>query len=220
MNVRFLSAFEFENRYDDFRQVIRMKIGIIGAGTVGTVLAKTFARGDNQVLLSRHSGAASLAPRQSEFAKNVDFVEVSTALQQPLVIIAVPFEQAPAVLKQVADFEQRIVVDVTNQFTADFKKIKTAPLTGSEVIAKAAANARVIKAFNTLPPEFMDGHVDGVGRRVLFYAGDDVAAKKAFAALVRPLNFRPVNLGKLRHGGSVMQVGGGLGNTHFVQIEE
>ncbi|TXJ92611.1 NADP oxidoreductase [Lactiplantibacillus plantarum] len=197
-----------------------MKIGIIGAGTVGTVLAKTFARGDHQIKLSRHSGAASLATRRAEFAANVAFVEVAEALQQPLVILAVPFEQAPAVLAQVADYKQRIVVDVTNQFTADFKKIKTAPLTGSEVIARAANNARVIKAFNTIPPEFMDGHVDGPGKRLLFYAGDDVAAKKEFAALVRPLNFRPVNLGKLRHGGSVMQVGGGLGNTHFVQIEE
>ncbi|MCH8631026.1 NADPH-dependent F420 reductase [Lactiplantibacillus plantarum] len=197
-----------------------MKIGIIGAGTVGTVLAKTFARGDHQIKLSRHSGAASLATRRAEFAANVAFVEVAEALQQPLVILAVPFEQAPAVLAQVADYKQRIVVDVTNQFTADFKKIKTAPLTGSEVIARAANNARVIKAFNTIPPEFMDWHVDGPGKRVLFYAGDDVAAKKEFAALVRPLNFRPVNLGKLRHGGSVMQVGGGLGNTHFVQIEE
>lgn len=197
-----------------------MEIGIVGAGTVGTILAQTFARGGQSVKLSRHSGAASLAPRRAEFAANVSFVEVTEALQQPLVIIAVPFEQAPAVLAQVADYEQRIVIDVTNQFTADFKKIKTAPLTGSEVIAKAANNARVIKAFNTLPPEFMDGHVDGLGRRVLFYAGDDVTAKKEFAALVRPLNFRPVNLGKLRHGGSVMQVGGGLGNTHFVQTEE
>ncbi|MDN5975849.1 MAG: NAD(P)-binding domain-containing protein [Lactiplantibacillus plantarum] len=197
-----------------------MEIGIIGAGTVGTVLAKTFARGDHQIKLSRHSGAASLATRRAEFAANVAFVEVAEALQQPLVILAVPFEQAPMVLAQVADYQQRIVVDVTNQFTADFKKIKTAPLTGSEVIARAANNARVIKAFNTIPPEFMDGHVDGPGKRVLFYAGDDVAAKKEFAVLVRPLNFRPVNLGKLRHGGSVMQVGGGLGNTHFVQIEE
>lgn len=197
-----------------------MEIGIIGAGTVGTVLAKTFARGDHQIKLSRHSGAASLATRRAEFAANVAFVEVAEALQQPLVILAVPFEQAPAVLAQVADYKQRIVVDVTNQFTADFKKIKTAPVTGSEVIARAANNARVIKAFNTIPPEFMDGHVAGPGKRVLFYAGDDVAAKKEFAALVRPLNFRPVNLGKLRHGGSVMQVGGGLGNTHFVQIEE
>lgn len=197
-----------------------MEIGIIGAGTVGTILAQTFARGDNQVKLSRHSGAASLAPQRAEFATNVTFVEVAVALQQPMVIIAVPFEQAAAALAQVGDYQQRIVVDVTNQFTADFKKINTAPLTGSEVLAAAAKNARVIKAFNTLPPEFMDGHVDGTGRRVLFYAGDEPAAKKEFAALVRPLNFRPVNLGKLRHGGSVMQVGGGLGNTHFVQIEE
>jgi len=197
-----------------------MQIGIVGAGTVGSVLAQTFARGDNQVKLSRQHGAASLAPRRAEFAANVAFVEVAAALQQPLVIIAVPFEHAAEVLSTVADFEQRIVVDVTNQFTSDFKKIVTAPLTGSEVVAQAATNARVIKAFNTLPPAYMTGKVDGTGRRVLFYAGDDVAAKKTFAALVKPLNFRPVNLGKLRHGGSVMQVGGGLGNTHFVQLDE
>lgn len=196
-----------------------MKIGIVGAGTVGTVLAQTFARGDNQVYLSRRHGAESLAARRDEFPANVEFVEVITALQQPLVIMAVPFEQAPAVLELIKDYEQRIVVDVTNQFTADFKKIVTKPLTGSEVLAKSANNARMLKAFNTLPPKYMDGHVAGPGKRVLFYAGDDRAAKKEFAALVKPLNFHPVNLGRLRHGGSVMQVGGGLGNTHFVECE-
>ncbi|AVK61098.1 NADP oxidoreductase [Lactobacillus sp. CBA3605] len=197
-----------------------MEIGIIGAGTVGTVLAQTFAQQDHQIKLSRRQGPASLSARREDFPANVQFVTVAVALQAPLVIIAVPFEQASGVLSQVVDYQQRIVVDVTNQFTADFKRIKTAPLTGSEVLAAAANNARIIKAFNTLPPEFMTGQVAGAGRRVLFYAGDDVAAKKEFAALVRPLNFRPVNLGKLRHGGSVMQVGGGLGNTHFVQVDE
>lgn len=197
-----------------------MKIGIVGSGTVGTILAQTFSRGDNQILLSHAGGVASLLGRRAEFAENVSFGEVTAALQQPLVIVAVPFEVAPAVLHQVADYQQRIVVDVTNQFTADFQKIDTRPLTGSEVIAAAAPNARVIKAFNTLPHELMTGKVDGPGRRVLFYAGDDREAKKIFAALVKPLNFRPVNLGKLRHGGSVMQVGGGLGHTAFVQLDE
>ncbi|NLR10591.1 MULTISPECIES: NADPH-dependent F420 reductase [Lactobacillaceae] len=197
-----------------------MKIGIVGSGTVGTILAQTFSRGDNEILLSHSRGAASLAERRSEFAANVSFGEVTAALQQPMVVIAVPFTVAPDVLRQVADYQQRIVVDVTNQFTADFKKIDTRPLTGSEVIAAAAHNARVIKAFNTLPHELMTGKVAGPGRRVLFYAGDDREAKKTFAAVVKPLNFRPVNLGKLRHGGSVMQVGGGLGHTAFVQLDE
>lgn len=197
-----------------------MKIGVVGSGTVGTILTQTFSRGDNEIILSHSRGAASLAPRRDEFGANVAFGEVADALQQPLVIIAVPFGIAPDVLRQVADYQQRIVVDVTNQFTADFKKIDTRPLTGSEVIAAAANNARVIKAFNTLPHELMTGKVDGPGRRVLFYAGDDKDAKKTFAALVKPLNFRPVNLGKLRHGGSVMQVGGGLGHTAFVQLDE
>ncbi|MCI1554307.1 MAG: NAD(P)-binding domain-containing protein [Levilactobacillus sp.] len=197
-----------------------MNIGVVGSGTVGTILTQTFSRGENTIVLSHQGGAASLTPRRAEFAANVTFGEVAVALQQPLVIIAVPFTVAPTVLSQVADYQQRIVVDVTNQFTADFKKIDTRPLTSSEVIAQAAHNARVIKAFNTLPHELMTGHVDGPGQRVLFYAGDDRPAKKQFAELVKPLNFHPVNLGKLRHGGSVMQVGGGLGHTAFVQLDE
>lgn len=198
-----------------------MKIGVVGSGTVGTILTQTVSRGDdNEIILSHSRGATSLATRRDEFAANVVFGEVADALRQPLVIIAVPFGVAPDVLQQVADYQQRIIVDVTNQFTADFKKIDTRPLTGSEVIAAAAKNARVIKSFNTLPHELMTGKVDGPGRRVLFYAGDDQDAKKAFESLVRPLNFRPVDLGKLRHGGSVMQVGGGLGHTAFVQLDE
>lgn len=86
----------------------------------------------------------------------------------------------------------------------DFKKIKMVLLIGSEVIVCVVNNVWVIKVFNMILLEFMDGYVDGFGKWVLFYVGDDVVVKKEFVVFVWLLNFCFVNLGKFWYGGSVM----------------
>ena len=82
--------------------------------------------------------------------------------------------------------------------------------TGSEVVAGKAPGARVVKAFNTLFATDLahDPRHDG-GRRVLFYCGDDADAKATFAGVADQAGWFPVDLGSLRDGGQLMQVGAG-----------
>lgn len=89
--------------------------------------------------------------------------------------------------------------------------------TGSEVVASKAPEARVIKAFNTLfaPDVARDPRHDG-GQRVLFYCGDDPDAKAAFAGVVGEAGWFPADLGGLRDGGRLMQVGGPLPGLHLL----
>jgi predicted dinucleotide-binding enzyme len=51
-------------------------------------------------------------------------------------------------------------------------------------------------------------HVEG--RQLLFYAGDDAAAKAVFHGVADGIGFASVDAGPLREGGLLMQVGGGL----------
>ena len=89
-------------------------------------------------------------------------------------------------------------------------------MTGSEYVASLAKNARVVKSFNHLFGQYMDGRVEG-GRRVLFYAGDDAAAKRTLHSLFEAMGFYPVDLGGLADGGRLMQVGGPLNGKHFIK---
>jgi predicted dinucleotide-binding enzyme len=82
--------------------------------------------------------------------------------------------------------------------------------TSSEVVAEQAPGARLVKAFNTLPPPVLaaDPRQAG-GARVIFLSGDDGAAKTTVRALLQRLGFAAVDLGGLVSGGRLQQFPGG-----------
>jgi hypothetical protein len=80
----------------------------------------------------------------------------------------------------------------------------------SEVVAAQAPGARVVKAFNTLPPPVLraDPHEAG-GRRAIVMSGDDSAAKETVASLIDRMGFASIDLGTLAVGGRLQQFPGG-----------
>ncbi|MGA5699773.1 NADPH-dependent F420 reductase [Peterkaempfera bronchialis] len=119
------------------------------------------------------------------------------------------------------DWQGRIVVDATNQFTRlppDTRIADLGDLTGSEYVASLLPGARVVKAFNTLyGPYIAADPRHPAGRRVLFYAGDDPDAKARVHRLADQFGFAPVDLGSLRDGGRLMQLGGPLSGLHLLK---
>jgi predicted dinucleotide-binding enzyme len=90
----------------------------------------------------------------------------------------------------------------------------------SEVFADLVPGARVVKAFNHLRAEVLANHpkVDG-GQRVLFYSGNDTAAKAEVAALIDRIGFVGIDLGSLAVGGKLAQFPGGpLPNQNLVKV--
>jgi hypothetical protein len=68
----------------------------------------------------------------------------------------------------------------------------------------------VLKAFNTMYAAYIvPGPRHAAGRQVLFYAGDDPAAKADFTATFGDVGFAPVDVGSLQAGGPLMQAPGG-----------
>jgi predicted dinucleotide-binding enzyme len=55
------------------------------------------------------------------------------------------------------------------------------------------------------------------GRQVLFLAGDDADAKTTVKDLTAAFGFAPVDLGSLREGGRLMQLGGPLSGLHALK---
>ena len=89
----------------------------------------------------------------------------------------------------------------------------------SEVVADLVASARVAKAANTLVAAVLgsDPHQAG-GQRVIFLSGDDAEAKSEVVALFEDAGFFVVDLGGLREGGQMQQVGAALAGHNLIRL--
>ncbi|WP_269506452.1 NADPH-dependent F420 reductase [Burkholderia sp. IMCC1007] len=82
-----------------------------------------------------------------------------------------------------------------------FKPIDLGTRASSEVVADLVPGARVVKGFNHLQPHLLSGDPSSEGgKRVLFYSGDDLAAKHVVGALIERLGFFGIDLGSLAMG--------------------
>lgn len=194
-----------------------MKIGIIGSGNIGTAVGKKVVEAGHEVIISNSRGPETLAEKITEIGLNTTAGTVLEASKQEVVVLAVPWPKISEAVKGLPNWKNRIVIDATNQSPELIIAEET--LTSSEVLSKALPGARVIKAFSSLYAQFIDGEVNG-GKRVLFYAGDDLESKSIVKGLFDQMGFYPVDLGSLAIGGKIMQYGGPLSGENFTQIKE
>src|SRR5947199_9867794 len=102
-----------------------------------------------------------------------------------MVFVAVNWTKLPAALAKLPDWKGRIVIDANNPIEAPlFNPVDLKGRVSSEVFTDLVPGARVVKAFNHLLAAVLAGDPNaGGGRRVLFYSGNDIAAKTEVAAL-------------------------------------
>ena len=152
-------------------------ISIIGLGNMASALADRALAGGNAVEIIGRDPA-----KAKEVAAALGGATVGTAGTAPagdIVVLAVPYASAVAVLGQYGDaLNGKVIVDITNPITPDFTGFLTPEgSSGAQEIAKAAhAGAHVVKAFNTLFSNVLAaGPADGRPLDV-FIAGDDAQA--------------------------------------------
>ena len=172
----------------------RTRIGIIGAGNMGSAFAKRLAAAGHEVAIAAKNpahaekaaaaaGGTARAVRAEEVAKGAD-----------VVILAVPYGAAADALRGAGDVRGKTVVDITNPLTADMSGLSVGHTTSAaEEIQKAAPNAKVVKAFNTVFAQVLGG----TGKGQVFFAGDDAGAKDAVRALIESAGFEAVDAGPL-----------------------
>ena len=112
-------------------------------------------------------------------------------------------------------WEGRILIDPTN----DFEPSDLNGRTSSEVVAGLVVPARVVKAGNTFGASVLgaDPH-QADGQRVIFLSGDDADAKSEVGALFDAAGFFIIDLGGLREGGQMQQVGGPLAGHNLIRL--
>jgi 8-hydroxy-5-deazaflavin:NADPH oxidoreductase len=189
-------------------------VGIIGAGRIGQAMAQTALRAGRQVVIANSRGPESLTSVVQELGPGVSAGTVKDAAAPDIVVVAVMWPDVPQAVEGL-DWEGRIVIDPTN----DFDPSDLDGRTSSEVVADLVAPARVVKAGNTWGAAVLasDPHQAG-GQRVIFLSGDDAQAKSEVVALFEDAGFFVVNLGGLREGGQMQQVGAPLAGHNLVRL--
>ncbi len=198
-----------------------MKIGMLGAGAIAQAIARHAIRHGHEVVLSNSRGPASLAPLVKDLGALAAAAPPAEAAAADLVVLAVPWPQIPDAVAGLPRLDRTIVIDATNQFASLSPKPEIADLgdlTGSEYVASLLPGARVVKAFNALYGQFIAADPrHEAGRQVLFLAGDDADAKNTVRDLTSQFGFAPVDLGTLREGGRLIQLGGPLSALHALK---
>jgi predicted dinucleotide-binding enzyme len=189
-------------------------VGIIGAGHIGQVMARIALRAGRQVVIANSRGPETLAALVQELGGGVSAGTVEEATAADVVVIAVMWSGVAQAVDGL-EWGGRIVIDPTN----DFDPSDLNGRTSSEVVADLVAPARVVKAGNTFGATVLgsDPHQAG-GQRVIFVSGDDAEAKSEVAALFEDAGFFVVDLGGLREGGQIQQVGGPLNGQDLIRL--
>jgi predicted dinucleotide-binding enzyme len=134
----------------------------------------------------------------------------------------------PEALKGI-DWRGRILVDATNAHMDSKPDTSLAGVTrsraalkgrtSSEMVAEMAVGARLVKSISNMPMEWIRDFSPTKPRTVIFTSGDDAEAKQSVIELINSTGLVSIDLGPLRTGGAMQEVGAPLSGIefHFVQ---
>ena len=189
-----------------------MQIGTIGAGTLAQAFAKQALKAGHKIKLSNSRGPESLQKIVNQLGPGATAASKEEAAACEMVLLAVPWGDVAETLASLREWGNRILIDGTNPFhgkAGQFTLADVGNLSTSQFVAALAPGARVVKALNSLtaPKIEADPVVNGA-RRVVFVSADDDGAKKQVGALLAGFGYSVIDLGNLRDGGLIQQVGG------------
>jgi predicted dinucleotide-binding enzyme len=178
------------------------RIGIIGAGHIGSTLARGLIDRGYDVVISNSRGPESLAPLVAELGdKATAATATDAATLADLVIVTVPLKAYRDV--PVAPLAGKIVLDTNNYYwerDGRIPALEEKRATTSGLLQEHLPESKVAKAFNHI----MSGEILADGkpagdpdRRALATAGDDDAAVAFVTALYDEFGFDTVNVGPL-----------------------
>lgn len=196
-----------------------MQIGVIGAGTTAQAFARIAVAAGHRVVFSNSRGPGSLAPLIARFGPQASAAPTTVAVDNPLVLLAVPWPTVEAALSGLPKWQGQLLVDPTNGFNDGTPAGGLADFDGgssSEHVASLAPGARVVKAMNAV---FMNksatGPTEGGFRRAVFVSGHDDDARRVVADLFESFGFAPVDPGPLKVGERIQGVGGPIEGHDF-----
>jgi 8-hydroxy-5-deazaflavin:NADPH oxidoreductase len=176
-----------------------MKIGIVGAGNLGTGLAKLLSPKGHQVLISYSRDASKLQATAKGLGIKAGTVAEAVAFAD-VIVLATPYPAAEDALKQAGSPSGgKILWDCTNPMKADFSGLVIGTTTSAgEQIAQKAPWAKVVKAIPPFAEVLRSGNLNlGGGKPGVIVCSDDAPSREVIAKPVTDLGAEPVIAGPL-----------------------
>jgi predicted dinucleotide-binding enzyme len=177
-------------------------LGLIGAGHIGSQLARLAVKNGYDVVVSNSRGPQTLADLVHELGPHARAAAPEEAAKAgDIVVVTIPLKNLRDV--PVPPLSGKIVIDTLNYYPqrdghiADLDNEKT---TTAELVQAHLAASKVVKAFNHIYAAELTTHGQRAGspdRRALAIAGNDARAKAEVAALLDQFGFDTVDVGPL-----------------------
>ncbi len=199
-----------------------MNIGIIGSGHVGGNLGTLWARAGHEVFFSsRHPDRLAGLVEAAGPRARLGTVAEASAFGEVL-LFAPNFWSADKALAAAGPMAGKVLIDATNPYKIGGGGIVRAlpeTTTAAAELAKAVPAARVVKAYSTVPADYLTGEPDRRRGLAVFFCGDDAAAKAVVASLIVDSGFEPVDVGPLSRAGEI-EIPGRLQKAGMLPVEE
>jgi predicted dinucleotide-binding enzyme len=183
-----------------------MKIGIIGSGVVGQVLAKAFKAESHSVVLGTRNTSKEDVVKFNKETNIPAATFEDTAKQAELIVLCTKGSAAEKAIKLagINNFSNKVVIDTTNPIADNvpptngvihfFTSLEESLM---EKIQKLIPDAKVVKAFNSVGNVFMYKPNFAGGEPTMFICGNDDGAKKTVTDILTAFGHETEDMGKV-----------------------
>jgi predicted dinucleotide-binding enzyme len=182
-----------------------MRIGLIGAGNIGSALARHAVDSGHEVVISNSRGPETLTRLVGELGDSARAgTPAEAAAAGDVVVVTIPLKNYRHV--PVDELAGKTVIDTNNYYPqrdGRVAELDDGSATTAGLLQAHLPTSHVVKAFNNITAGDLAtaGKPQSTrGRRALPLAGDDVDAKKVVAGLIEEFGFEAVDAGPLPEG--------------------
>ena len=191
-------------------------IGLIGAGHIGSQVARLAAKSGYEVVISNSRGPDTLSALVAELGPRARAATPADAAKAgDIVVVTIPLKNYRSV--PVAPLVGKIVIDTNNYYPerdGHIPELDNETTTTAELLQSHLPQSKVVKAFNHIYAAQLttDGLPAGAkNRRALVIAGNDREAKATVTHLLDQFGFDAVDAGPLSEGWRIQRDTPGYG---------
>jgi len=191
-------------------------IGLIGAGHIGSQIARLAIAHNYDVVISNSRGPETLLDLVKELGPRARAATpVDAAKAGDIVVVTVPLKNYRSV--PVEALAGKIVVDTNNYYPqrdGQIPELDNESTTTAELLQAHLPKSKVVKAFNHIYAGELTKHGQPAGipnRRALVIAGNDASAKATVTRMLDAFGFDTVDAGPLEEGWRIQRDTPGYG---------
>jgi len=197
-------------------------LGLIGAGHIGSQVARLAVKNGYDVVISNSRGPETLGSLVAELGPHARAgTPAEAAAAGDMVVVTIPLKAIDSV--PVGPLKGKIVIDTNNYYPerdGHIPELDNESTTTAELLQQHLPASKIVKAFNHIHAASLttDGQPPGTpNRRALVIAGDDATAKAAVSKLIDQFGFDVVDAGPLREGWRIQRDTPGYGPRRTAQ---